>query len=1321
MRKIVPSLLSVIFLLAIGQAQAQTPANPYSYSRSSSFDYDPSSGLLTSETVEPDNPALCVKTTHEYDGFGNRKASRTENCAGASGDAVFAARSSSGSYAAQTVTVAGVSVSVPAGAFPGTASNAKGQSESKSFDPRFGANVSLVGPNQLATTWQVDDFGRPVRESRADGTSSITAYCVLTTWGSDTSSNSAECAALGFAVGETPAEAASFTHSEPRDVNGNKSGPFSRVYLDRAGRKIRSVTEAFDGINQAGGTSRLVVQDTDYNEYGVVAVATQPYFLDTRASVSGGAADSYGMSTTTYDALGRPTFIYVRDSKGSQAAVLFGGRGNFQAAVTQMIYTGMQVQSIDDLGQIKLEEKNVDGKLVRVSNGLGSQIAYQHDAFGNLVETRDAMQNSIRISYDIRGRKVEMRDPDIGWWQYGYNAAGDMVWQQSPNQRQTQARTQMQYDVLGRMTRRIEAEYESSWVYDNCAYGVGKLCSSSTSNGISRKIVYDAKGRPLVTHTSVSNGPGFATAVSYDSVTGRPASKTYPTGLKVDYVYTAKGFLSQLALATAATVNPLPATPGSAPGASAALPAGSLLWQADSYNALGQVEQQRYGNQVVSRAAFDAISGRAETASAGLREETAVMNYSYAWDSIGRLKVREDYNGDGTTGYVNDKYEYDALGRLTEYTTAAANIPGLARTVGIQYNALGSILYKSDVGIYTYPGQGTSAVRPHAPLTVGGSAPYSYDDNGNMISASQGSYRTISYTSFNMPDGQGGITGPAGVQYSWQYDENHQRIKETRTGSGGTRVTWMLHPDNAGGLSFESETSGGVVSNRHYLSAGGMSLGVLISRGSLPALPAGDNGPAVLGGIVLVKVEYWHKDHLGSLVATTDHAGAVTARYSYDPFGKRRTASGNYDPDGKLVYDWNNTSSGTDRGYTGHEHLDDVGLIHMNGRLFDPRLGLFLQGDPFIQDPSDLQSYNRYTYCFNNPLTCTDPSGYLFNGLIKIKVLDNLWNRHIKQYAPMIAAIVISVYLPGSNFMLSMGVEAGSLSEAAITGFMSGAVSSGNLKGGLQGAFTASMFYGVGKEFGNYKVDGAIDSGKFATSIAAHGVVGCISSVAGGGKCGSAAMSAAFTKAMTPMTASFTKNDMLAGTSVSAVIGGTVSVLGGGKFSNGAQSAAFGYVLNQCNTYGCSSLNIGDPFSALRESPIGKLWTSGENFGKRAAAPDFYQANVSAFGASMSLTKTDQSLYFSWGVELTPSLGSFSVLAGYMSPYSTMAVDDFLPGASAGVVLCQRLCIGASTAYDNSKRENNTAFLIGFGAGGPIKSSGMASAGATIKIKDFEQ
>jgi hypothetical protein len=48
----------------------------------------------------------------------------------------------------------------------------------------------------------------------------------------------------------------------------------------------------------------------------------------------------------------------------------------------------------------------------------------------------------------------------------------------------------------------------------------------------------------------------------------------------------------------------------------------------------------------------------------------------------------------------------------------------------------------------------------------------------------------------------------------------------------------------------------------------------------------------------------------------------------------------------------------------------------MNGRVYDPVLGRFLQADPFVQAPYDLQSYNRYSYVMNNPLGLTDPSGF---------------------------------------------------------------------------------------------------------------------------------------------------------------------------------------------------------------------------------------------------------------------------------------------------------------------------------------------------------
>ena len=65
------------------------------------------------------------------------------------------------------------------------------------------------------------------------------------------------------------------------------------------------------------------------------------------------------------------------------------------------------------------------------------------------------------------------------------------------------------------------------------------------------------------------------------------------------------------------------------------------------------------------------------------------------------------------------------------------------------------------------------------------------------------------------------------------------------------------------------------------------------------------------------------------------------------------------------------------RGYTGHEHLPEYGLIHMNARLYDPQTGRFLSPDPYVQDPANTQGYNRYAYALNNPLRYVDPSGEL--------------------------------------------------------------------------------------------------------------------------------------------------------------------------------------------------------------------------------------------------------------------------------------------------------------------------------------------------------
>ena len=67
------------------------------------------------------------------------------------------------------------------------------------------------------------------------------------------------------------------------------------------------------------------------------------------------------------------------------------------------------------------------------------------------------------------------------------------------------------------------------------------------------------------------------------------------------------------------------------------------------------------------------------------------------------------------------------------------------------------------------------------------------------------------------------------------------------------------------------------------------------------------------------------------------------------------------------------------KGFTFHEHDDEVGLINMNGRLYDAALGRFISADPFVQEPEMTQSYNRYTYVMSNPLVYVDPSGYFWS------------------------------------------------------------------------------------------------------------------------------------------------------------------------------------------------------------------------------------------------------------------------------------------------------------------------------------------------------
>ena len=180
-----------------------------------------------------------------------------------------------------------------------------------------------------------------------------------------------------------------------------------------------------------------------------------------------------------------------------------------------------------------------------------------------------------------------------------------------------------------------------------------------------------------------------------------------------------------------------------------------------------------------------------------------------------------------------------------------------------------------------------------------------------------------------------------------------------------------------------------------------------------------------------VTTDYFHADHLGSISVVSNSTGTVITRYTYDAWGVRVAQTGSL--------------TETHHGFTAHEHLDNVGLIHMNGRVYDPVLARFMSADPYVQTQDNMQSYNRYSYVWNNPLSGADPSGY-WNFWKSVKAIfryslvpsfKNTFNliqnqpgqQYIDQFmmrnpALVQAAQVITSFIPGVGIFISAGISA---------------------------------------------------------------------------------------------------------------------------------------------------------------------------------------------------------------------------------------------------------------------------------------------------------
>jgi len=288
------------------------------------------------------------------------------------------------------------------------------------------------------------------------------------------------------------------------------------------------------------------------------------------------------------------------------------------------------------------------------------------------------------------------------------------------------------------------------------------------------------------------------------------------------------------------------------------------------------------------------------------------------------------------------------------------------------------------------------------------------------------------------------------------YDAGYQRIRQIKRGGPVTTGSFVddilyvvpsgfeVHRNQLGQVTSSIATTGGVSITTYFDPITGLA----VVGAGIAAQTTSLSGPNTITQLILA-------DHLGSMVAEFTMTSTTTGTlvvHGFGPWGNARNASSPF-AEGQ-------------RGFTGHEHLAELGIIHMNGRLYDPVLGRFLQADPIIQAPHNAQSHNRYAYVMNNPLSFSDPSGF------------SAWT---KWRGPIIG-IVVSILTYGAASYAMVGyagaygstafatvsasgtaslTTVGTATAVAASGFASGGINGGNIQSALRGAFMAVATFGV--------------------------------------------------------------------------------------------------------------------------------------------------------------------------------------------------------------------------------------------------------------------
>jgi len=800
-------------------------------------------------------------------------------------------------------------------------------------------------------TWNRDNTAYLQETYNYDGFGNITGKLISNSTDSQTQTTSSEYDAKGRFVVKKTDNLGLETNIEYNDWGQIKkqTDPLGNVLTntyDNWGKLLTSKSNV-EGTTtyqyERDNNSNIIV--TQYDPDGDISKKfTNKLGQEYKISAKAFGQGQYLTKTILYDALGRKTSesepTFSPDGLGGPWNLIAYDDTVFPTKVTATSYKGIKLETtasgltttIKELnGYQRTTSKTADALgNVASTTDKGGTIQFSYNAAGEQIKAQYA-ENIVTTKYDSWGRKSEFNDPSNGLYKYEYDGFGQAKKMISPK-----GTKEYTYNNLGQLISQKELSTADggeatnkliSFTYDNKGRIISKA-GTSKGKTYSSNISYDPQGR-ILSNSESSNGKYFIQkGITYDDK-GRVISyekQLYSSGtltkVQIENMYSAwNGELYQLKDKNS----------------------GKILWELKETNAHGQVVKAKLGAVDINNS-YD-YAGFLTQVNHSSAVKPGILQLSYSFDAIkNELKSRTtggDFN-------IVESFDYDDNNRLVNWTNPVTGIkPTNNRNV---YDVKGRITQNDQVGTIKF--ENSAKIYQPTGMTLNAAGEQNY--NNDLI-------QSIAYNENNDPVFIDGMKGDIAFQYGLTSMRQRITYGGNFNSDGEGKFTKYYSEDG----SYEVVRDNTTGKEKHLIYIGGTPY-----ESNIVYLKNFTENSA--------SYKFLHKDYIGSILAISDEAGNKLEQRHFDAWGNfthLQIGSGAIITDKNII---DNASLLLERGYTSHEHFAEVGIIHMNGRLYDPLLRRFLNADENIQDIFNTQNYNKYGYVLNNPLMFSDPNGEFF-------------------------------------------------------------------------------------------------------------------------------------------------------------------------------------------------------------------------------------------------------------------------------------------------------------------------------------------------------